>query len=442
MQYTYEDAVNFFQNLPHFVPPKSSDKPKNTFSLDAELALLNAVGNPQEKLSYVHIAGTNGKGSTTAYLANILKSAGLKIGAFTSPYLYRYNEMYRVNGREISEEAFARIFARVKPAYDTLATEGIHPSEYEILTVMAFLYFQEEGCELVLLEVSLGGRTDTTNVIPAPRVAVMTPISYDHMSILGNTLSAIATEKAGIIKPGCSVVSAPQEREVLDVLTGACSKLAVPFRVATQPTLDARSLEGQRFYVGKQGPFETTLLGTYQLQNAATAIAAANELRDLGYDISEEAIARGVAATRWFGRFTIVAREPITIIDGGHNRQGADVLRASIEAYFPGRKVVFVLGLLADKEIDEILTRILPVADRVYTIAVPSPRTMDPKVLAKVVCSYGVKAMAMSDVKEVRSMVAPEEILCFAGSLYSIAGYEFPEESEKPFDISKTIRYS
>ena len=425
---TYEEAVGFFQNLPHFVPPKKGDAPKNTFSLDAEFALLHALGDPQEQLRYVHIAGTNGKGSTTAYLANILEAAGFKIGAFTSPYLYRYNEMYRVNGQEISDEDFAHLFAGVKPAYEKLVAEGIYPSEYEILTVMAFLYFLEQGCDLVLLEVSLGGRTDTTNVIPAPQVAVITPISYDHMSILGNTLAAIATEKAGIIKPGCIVVSAPQEPEVHEVLSGRCAGLDVPFQVATRPTLEERSLEGQRFYVGQQGPFTTTLLGTYQLQNAATAIAAAGVLQNLGYDISEEDIAQGVAATRWFGRFTIVDRDPITIIDGGHNRQGAQVLRDSIEAYFPGRKVVFVLGLLADKEIDEILSRILPVADRVYTVAVPSARTMAPEELAEVIRARGVEARAVTDVKEVRGLVAEEEILCFAGSLYSIADYGYSSE--------------
>ena len=217
-EYSYSQAIDFFKNMPHFVPPKDGGAKKDYFSLDGELRLLEKLGRPQDKLKYVHIAGTNGKGSTTAYLASILNEASVVTGVFTSPFLYRYNEMVRVNGEDLSDADFAKVFSQVKPFDDELLGEGVAVSEYEFLTVMAFVYFISKDCEIVLMEVSMGGRMDTTNVIPSPLVSIITPISYDHMTILGNTLTEIATEKAGIIKPGTTVITASQEKEVALVL--------------------------------------------------------------------------------------------------------------------------------------------------------------------------------------------------------------------------------
>ena len=421
MKYSYREAVDFFKSMPHFMPPKDGSSGKNMFSLDAELALLEKLNRPQDKLKYVHIAGTNGKGSTTTYLANILNEASVVTGAFTSPFLYRYNEMFRVNGIDISDEDFAEVFSQVKPAYDELVSEGIFVSEYEFLTVMAFIYFIKMGCELVLLEVSMGGRMDTTNVIPAPLVSVITPISYDHMTILGNTLTEIATEKAGIIKSGTTVVSAMQEPEVVHVLEEVCAKQSVSLEIVKASQIINRDIHGQRFITSDGMEDETTMLGTYQIDNAAVAIAAARKLGGKGYPITEEAIRRGIANTKWFGRFTLLLDNPPVIIDGGHNRQGATVLRQSLEEYFPGKKITFVLGILADKEVDIILDTLLPIADRCYTMAVPNPRTMPPEKLAEMIQDRGVDAAVLSDDITLDNIKEKADVVCIAGSLYLIS---------------------
>ncbi len=421
IDYSYEEAMDFFKSMPHFMPPKDGSSGKNMFSLDAELALLEKLNRPQDKLKYVHIAGTNGKGSTTTYLANILNEASVVTGAFTSPFLYRYNEMFRVNGIDISDEDFAEVFSQVKPSYDELSGEGIFVSEYEFLTVMAFIYFIKMGCELVLLEVSMGGRMDTTNVIPAPLVSVITPISYDHMTILGNTLTEIATEKAGIIKSGTTVVSAKQEPEVVHVLEEVCAKQSVSLEIVKASQIINRDIHGQRFITSDGMDYETTMLGTYQIDNAAVAIAAARKLGDLGYPITENAIRNGIANTKWFGRFTLLSDKPPVIIDGGHNRQGATVLRQSLEEYFPGKKITFILGILADKEVDIILDTLLPIADRCYTMAVPNPRTMPPEKLAEMIQDRGVDAAVLSNDLTLDNIKENAEIVCIAGSLYLIS---------------------
>ncbi len=416
-EYSYSQAIEFFKNMPHFVPPKEGGAKKDYFSLDGELKLLEKLGRPQDKLKYVHIAGTNGKGSTTAYLASILNEASVVTGAFTSPFLYRYNEMFRVNGQDISDEDFAKVFSQVKPSYDELVSEGVAVSEYEFLTVMAFVYFSEIECEIVLMEVSMGGRMDTTNVIPAPLVTIITPISYDHMTILGNTLTEIATEKAGIIKPGTTVITASQENEVALVLEDTCKKNLVEIYSGGSSELISRSLKGQTFRVGER-MYETSMLGIYQLQNAAVAIRAAEELIKLGYSISDDAIKNGIKNTKWFGRFTLVQDKPPIIVDGGHNRQGAAVLRQSLEAYFPGKKITFVLGILADKEVDIILDTLLPIADKCYTMPVPSPRTMDPGILAEKIRSRGVEAVVLENGANISSLVDADSVICVCGSLY------------------------
>ena len=285
-EYSYSQAIDFFKNMPHFIPPKGGGAKKDYFSLDAELMLLEKLDKPQNKLKYVHIAGTNGKGSTTSYLASILNEASVVTGAFTSPFLYRYNEMFKVNGIDISDEEFAKVFSEVKPAYDELAEDGVFVSEYEFLTVMAFMYFLKKGCEIVLLEVSMGGRMDTTNVIPDPLVSIITPISYDHMTILGNTLTEIATEKAGIIKPGTAVVSATQEPEVQKVLRDTCQSVNSPLDFVGPAQIISRDIHGQSFAVSEGLQYETTMLGTYQIDNATVAIAAARKLAGSLYLIS------------------------------------------------------------------------------------------------------------------------------------------------------------
>jgi len=429
--YTYFEAIEFFRNMAHFVPPKEkSGGAKDFFSLDAELALLEKLGKPQNKLKYVHVAGTNGKGSTTAYLESILNEASVLTGAFTSPFLYSYNELFRVGGQDISDQDFAETFSIVKEKYDELVKDKIYPSEYEFLTCMAFIYFIKMECQIVLMEVSLGGRVDTTNVIPAPLVSIITPISYDHMTILGNSLTEIAREKAGIIKPGTIVVSARQEFEVVKVLKATCKEKEVQLILSQGASLVERDIQGQTFQVknlvneDKQVRFDqyfTSLLGTYQIDNAAVAINAAMILKNKEFAISEEAIRAGVEKTKWFGRFSLIKEKPITIIDGGHNRQGAKVLRESLEAYFPNQKVTFVMGILADKEVDLILSQLMPKEAKCYCLQVPNPRSLKPEELAKKVESFGVKAQVITSVDQVFEEADEADIICITGSLYLIS---------------------
>jgi dihydrofolate synthase/folylpolyglutamate synthase len=382
-------------------------------------------------LEYIHVAGTNGKGSTVAYISSILNQAKLKIGTFASPFLHRYNELFVVNGKEISDEDFASVFTEVKPAYDKLAKKGIHPSEYEILTVMGFLYFKKRKCDVVVLEVSMGGRVDTTNVIPAPIVTVIAPISYDHMSILGNTLTEIATEKAGIIKPGTKVVSAIQEAEVKKVLSQTCKKQKVHIDYIKKPKLIRQNLRGQIFEIDRI--YETSLLGTYQIENAALAILAIKKFNECfnskKFHISEEMIEAGIKATRWFGRFTLVSMQPYVIVDGGHNRQGARVLRESLQQYFSDKKITFLMGILKDKEVDIILDELLPVANKCYTMAVPNDRTMPPRELAEKIKEKGVEAQVISaadtDRLDVDKLVEKDDVLCICGSLYLLSFFTF-----------------
>ncbi len=452
-EYTYSGALEFLKNMTHFVPPTEVGAKRNYFTLDAELALLEKLGKPQNDLKYVHIAGTNGKGSTTTYLANILREASVVTGAFTSPFLYRYNEMFRVNGEEISDEDFAHIFSIVKDKYDELTSEKIFPSEYELLTVMAFLYFKEKECDIVLMEVSMGGRVDTTNVIPFPLVTIITPISYDHMTILGNTLTEIAAEKAGIIKPGTTVVSATQQGEVADVLSRVCQSFEdmeityytddtcseidsvehinerVPIEYVLPSKIIARDIHGQEFVMADGERYYTTMLGTYQIDNAALAIAAAYKLKSVWKEengrITIDSIRKGIANTKWFGRFTLISDNPAVIIDGGHNRQGAAVLRESLESYFPNVKVTFILGILRDKEVDIILDELMPLAKKCYTIAVPNARTMNPDKLAEMVRARGIEAEAITDRKRIKEIIDHSEVACIAGSLYLISEIEY-----------------
>lgn len=453
-QYTYEEAVQALQDMPHFKPPveaksenlgKKPEPKKDFFSLDAERHLLQKLGNPEQRLQYIHVAGTNGKGSTCAYLTSILCESTLKVGSFTSPFLYTYNEMFVVEGEKISDEKFAEVFSFVWEQVENCRVEGFYPSEYEILTCMAFAYFLWEKCDMVVLEVSLGGRMDTTNVIPAPVVTVITPISYDHMGILGNTLTEIATEKAGIIKNGTTVVSAPQEEEVAAVLEKVCEEKQVTLYYAPEPELVDRSLDGQEFRVPSElnsidenpnAVFRTSLLGTYQIQNAALAITAIYSLasRKKGNRSTIQQIQAGIRNTTWFGRFTLLQKNPYILVDGGHNRQGAQVLRESLETYFPGRKITFFMGILKDKEVDVILDTLMPIAKKVYTLTVPNARSMPAKELAEKIISRHVPAEEMLPanqgfLNEILNMVSPDDVVCICGSLYLMESIECSNEA-------------
>lgn len=398
--------------------------------LDRTVDLLNRMGRPQDRLRFVHVAGTNGKGSTCAYLDSILRSAGYRVGLFTSPYIESFEERIRVNGENISRRDLNEVTLFVKRHAEAIeAATGDHPTEFELMTAVALEHFARSSCDIVVLEVGLGGRLDSTNVIEAPEACVITRIGLDHTALLGNTLSEVAGEKAGILKAGSPVVSWPQDPEAQRVVEQAADQVGCALCV---PDFDQLELtpcsSGSRVFFYRGLAYETGLLASYQPCNATLAIEAAGLLRERGWDISPDAVREGVARAKWPGRFEVVASDPLTIIDGGHNPQGADVLAESLSDVLPGRKAVFVMGVLADKDYVAMLQAVVDYASAFYTYAPSNPRALSALDLAR--C---VEEMAGSDMPvtvcespeqamlKARAAAGEEGVVLAFGSLYSIA---------------------
>jgi len=389
--------------------------------------LLDLMGNPHKKLKYVHVAGTNGKGSTTAFISSILTEAGYRTGVFTSPYVQRFTERMRIGNEEIGREELAEITQFVKENVEKMVAMGEnHPTEFEIVTAIGFEYFYKNKCDVVVLEVGLGGRFDSTNIIDTPLVAVITTISYDHTDRLGKTLPEIAFEKAGIIKPGGTVVIYSQSPEVEEVFERACRERGADlFRTDfSDLTLHEFGIDGQTFSFGGFKNLKIGLLGRHQLKNAATAVNAVMHLKDKGFDISETALRSGLLKTKWPGRFEVVSREPVVIIDGAHNAEGAQMLKNTLDEYFPGRPVSFIMGVLSDKDYDTMMKTVLPGCRRLFAITTKSPRALPAHDLAKNARKY-CKNVQVSDTIESALRICMEtasddEVICAFGSLYYI----------------------
>lgn len=374
--------------------------------------LLEAVGNPQKELACIHIAGTNGKGSTAAFLHKILQEAGIRTGLFTSPHLIDFTERIQVNGERISKEDAVRIGKTLLEL--EIDTE---PAMFDYCFAMAMIYFKEQGCQLVVLETGLGGRLDSTNVIDAPLLSIITKIGLDHMDILGNTLREIAQEKAGILKPNSRAVIESQTKEVLTVLQQTCEKLEIPFRlVDTQQIVPTES----GFIYGTQEEYTMKMLGSHQRENAMAAVLAARELQKLGYSITEEAIHNGVAKAHWNGRMEIVSKKPFLMIDGAHNGHGVEALVKSLRELYPDEKFHFVMGVLADKDYQKMAEQVIPLAERITTVTPDSSRALRGRELAEYISSYGVKAENREDFEEILEELSDEERTVVFGSLYFI----------------------
>ena len=386
-------------------------------------ALLGQLGDPQQQLRFVHVAGTNGKGSTSALLDACLRQAGLRVGLYTSPHLVRYNERFRINGEEVSDEALCAAAARVKAAADTMEDA---PTQFELLTCVGFCCFEAAGCDIVVLEVGLGGRLDATNVIPAPEAAVITRIGLEHTELLGDTLEKIAAEKAGIVKAGGTVVLGDHAEPVRRTVEEICRQRGARLIQAEEPAPLARSLEGQRFSWGRYPEVCLSLLGEHQLQNAATALAVLEVLRERGWPIPDQAVLEGMAHAVWPGRFECAGTHPAIIVDGGHNPQCAQAVAASLAAYFPGKKISFLMGVLADKDFRGIFDPIVPLAERIAAVTPDSHRALPAAELCrKLAGEYGfADAAAYPDaaaaLAALRESVGPEDVICVCGSLYMI----------------------
>lgn len=458
--------------------------------------LLDRLGRPQDRLKFVHVAGTNGKGSTCAFTASILAEAGFKTGLFTSPYVETFHERIRVNGRNISDEDLTAATLRVRECAEAMEAEGgEHPTEFELMTAVALVHFAHVGCDIVVLEVGLGGRLDSTNVIAAPEVAAIVSIALDHTNLLGNTLAEIAHEKAGIVKEGSTVVSWPQKPSAMEVVEDAArragDKLVVPdfsqlsvgkvtrgaalltcgtaleheghapcsdsphfaaelraeHAVPAQKLQASSSIDAHRTpmsqvesavpmrqfsYRGRE--YATRLLGSYQPSNAAMAIEIAGALRERGWEIPDEAIARGIAETRWPARFEVLdqpAGMPTVVIDGGHNPQGAGVLVDSLWDVFPDKRPVFLVGILADKDYRSMLRAVAPLASAFVCVTPPNPRALDAADLAEAIRETCGELGARATIEvagdfddaasAARKIAGSEGLICAFGSLYSIA---------------------
>ena len=367
--------------------------------LERVKALCAAVGDPQDKLKFIHVAGTNGKGSFCAMTDSVLRSAGYKVGLFTSPYIVEFNERMRIDGKNISNEELCELVEYVKPYADAMQDK---PTEFELITVIAFLYFAKHGCDVVVLECGLGGRLDATNVINTAILSVIVGISLDHTAILGNTVEAIAAEKAGIIKEGVPHLWCGDAFEAERVISDKAQDAGVAMHKVDKSRLCVHemTLDGTKMDFCEYRDIELSLLGGYQPSNAANVLSAIDILKDMGYNVSDESIRRGLKSVKWPARFEIISREPLIIADGGHNPEGIDGAVDSIKTYFGDKKVIVITGVMADKDYGYMSSRIAEVADTVYCIKPQNPRALDADKLAAEFSRMGVNARACESVDE------------------------------------------
>ena len=383
--------------------------------------LLGMLGHPERAVKYIHITGTNGKGSTCAMLAAILRQAGYKTGLYTSPYIFRFNERMQINGTPISDDALCALVEELQPLADSMAD---HPTEFELVTAMALTWFARERCDIVVCEVGMGGEFDATNVIPSPEAAVLTNIGLDHTAVLGDTVEQIAATKSGIIKPGCHAVLYPCAPSVRDVVAARCRAAGAPLTVADFGAIQSvsDSLDGQVFHFGAYRSLHLPLLGAHQLRNAAVALTAVEVLRRRGWHISEDAVRRGLASVTWPGRFQVVRRRPTVILDGGHNPQCMESLAAAIREYLPGQPVTVLTGVLADKDYPAMLAA-LDTQAAAYIAATPlSPRALPAAELGDYLKRFGKPVTVCADPAQAAELAlahaAPEDVICAVGSLY------------------------
>lgn len=386
--------------------------------------LMKRLGNPQDQLKYIHVAGTNGKGSVIAYLYTTLMKAGYHVGRYISPSVYSYREKIETEGKPISREKFAEQTTRVAAVIEEMTAEGLaHPTPFEIETAVAFLFFAEEKCDPVILEVGMGGINDATNLITTTELAVLVPISMDHQSFLGNTISEIAEKKAGIIKPGSSVVTIGQETEALEVIkkTGAEAGADVCVADVSEAEVLEADFTGQRFYY-KGEEYTLSLAGSYQTENAVLALEALRILDERGYHTTLEQRKEGLWATRWNGRLTIIHKDPLFIVDGAHNPAAADMLEDSVRKYFKDRRLFFIMGVFKDKDYPYIIRKLCPYAEQIFAIETPdNPRALPAEELAKAIRPYNANVRAEKNipraVEELFEMAGKDDVILSFGSL-------------------------
>ena len=377
------------------------------------------MGNPQKGLKCIHIGGTNGKGSTSAYLTAVLMAAGYKVGTFTSPYVRTFNERIAINGKPVSNYMLAAAVEAAKPHADAMEDR---PTEFELITAVGFEIFRRKKVDVVVLEVGLGGRFDSTNIIEEPLVSLITGIAFDHMQLLGNSLAKIAWEKAGIIKDSCPAVIAKLADEAAEViLAEAKEKNSTVTAVAPEKiVVHSDTLCGIVMDYGELKNIKTSLIGGYQPRNIALVCEAVCALEKRGMKIGKKALYSGIANAKWPARFELLSREPVVVFDGGHNEEG---VRAAIDTacrVFEGKKAVLLTGVMADKAYDGMVDIVAPHVEEVFTLKVDNPRALDAVSLAAVYTAHGVKATANDDIAA--SLKAARKRAAFLGLPLLILG--------------------
>lgn len=388
--------------------------------------LMKELEDVQEELSVIHIAGTNGKGSTGAFLSEILQEVGYSVGRYTSPAVFSTLEVWQINGVPITENDYVEMVNMVKNACDAMVGKGMeHPTVFEVETAMAFCYFSKRKCDYVLLEVGMGGREDATNLIQKPVCSVLTSISRDHMQFLGESLEEIAKVKAGIIKEGCPVACIRQAKEAMQAIEVEAAMQKAPLTIAEpeDAMLISQTAEGITFSYQELGEVHLKLAGSYQIRNAVLAIEVAKLLiaGEKNKDHRNAIIKNGLSKAVWRGRFECIRKEPEIYIDGAHNEEAALFLKKTIENCFTNRRIIYIIGVLADKEHEKMLQIMLPLADSVYTVTPQNPRALCGERLAEEAARYHNHVQAKRTVKEaVKSAVAEcreKDVIVAFGSL-------------------------
>ena len=388
---TIEEAMAFIHNV-NWIGSKPG--------LERTYELLEKLGNPHKKLKFIHVAGTNGKGSACSMMASILETAGYKVGLYTSPYIHRFNERMQVNGEMISDEELAELCDHMKPVAESMSDV---PTEFEIITALAMEYFVRHECDIVVLEVGMGGALDSTNVIDCPELAVIMSIGLDHTAFLGNTVAEIAETKAGIVKEGGRVVVYGRDPEAEAVFQRICAERHAEYYIPDYDTLNPvmNDLGGQIFDFDGFRNLRIPLAGMYQLYNASVVIKAMSVLNKMdNWYISDEAIREGLRKTRWTGRFEILSENPMVIVDGSHNPHGIAATAESIKNYFEKTKLVVIMGVMADKDVENILPTMMPLAEEFITVTPDNPRSMKAEELAARLNASGAKATPAATIEE------------------------------------------
>ncbi|MCM1064594.1 MAG: bifunctional folylpolyglutamate synthase/dihydrofolate synthase [Eubacterium sp.] len=417
--------------------------------LDSTRELCRRLGDPQKELKFIHVAGTNGKGSVCAYLASILKEAGYQVGKYISPAVFTYREEIQVNDRNITIKALCQGMERIKGVCGEMAAEGLpHPTLFEIKTAMGFLYFKEKQCDVVILETGMGGLTDATNIVEDTLVSVIASVSPDHMKFLGSTLAEIAAQKAGIMKRGAAVVSMRQADEAAKVIADGAERLECPLTV-TEPQYIKNvryGLDRQRFDYRDRKKLEIRLAGKYQPENAALALDVIDALAEKGISVPEQAIRRGLAGARWPGRFTVIGKNPCFVVDGAHNEDAAKRLAESIGFYFTNKRIIYIIGVLKDKEYEKILRLTARYAAQIITVTPPdNPRALPAYELAKEAALVHPQVTAADSLEEAVEMSAllagKEDVIIAFGSLSYLGRLmEIVEKRDAGKKVGKAVR--